>query len=68
MRYLCFFPSSEENLGGTVSSRLSDLRAQSVEAASPNEGSSSIKKRLESSGGSAQVAPARLEEQQVTQV
>ncbi|XP_023809555.1 FH1/FH2 domain-containing protein 1 isoform X4 [Oryzias latipes] len=56
--------TSEENLGGTVSSRLSDLRAQSVEAASPNEGSSSIKKRLESSGGSAQVAPARLEEQQ----
>uniref|UniRef100_A0A8C7XWV2 Formin homology 2 domain containing 1 n=1 Tax=Oryzias sinensis TaxID=183150 RepID=A0A8C7XWV2_9TELE len=56
--------TSEENLGGTVSSRLSDLRAQSLEAASPNEGSSSIKKGLESLGGPAQVAPARLEEQQ----
>lgn len=64
-----FFPIfTEEHVCGQVSSRLSDLEARSVEAASPNEGSASIKEELESLGGSAQAARARLEEEKVTQV
>ncbi|RVE74966.1 hypothetical protein OJAV_G00027070 [Oryzias javanicus] len=54
---------SEEHVCGQLSSRLSDLRARSEEAASPNEGSASIKEELESLGGSAQAARARLEEE-----